>query len=123
MFLFIFLFIYLPSDISPGVNMLRAALEVSDLAVLHSFTRLCLGSHGHRAAEQFQLGPSGTRSFAIDRCRRRLCHCYSAPFWLDTLNKFSVVRSTIKPREKKSHEEHSKNCTQRFWASQIANPG
>jgi hypothetical protein len=29
---------------------------------------------------------------------------FGAPFWLDTLNKFIVVRSTIKPREK-SHEE------------------
>src|SRR5204863_91097 len=41
-------------------------------------------------------------SFAIDRFRRRFCHCYSAPFRLDTLNKFSVVRSSIKPREKKA---------------------
>jgi hypothetical protein len=31
-----------------------------------------------------------------------------APFWFDTLNKFIVVRSTIKPREK-SHEESSKD--------------
>jgi len=43
---------------------------------------------------------------------------FGAPFWLHTLNKFIVVRSTIKPREK-SHEQHSKNCTQRFWASQL----
>src|SRR5437879_10457025 len=41
-------------------------------------------------------------SFAVDRFRRRFCHCYSAPFRLDTLNKFSVVRSSIKPREKKA---------------------
>ncbi|HEY0428057.1 MAG TPA: hypothetical protein VGC76_09780 [Pyrinomonadaceae bacterium] len=30
-----------------------------------------------------------------------------APFWFDLLNKFVVVRSTVKPREK-SHEEESK---------------
>ena len=30
-----------------------------------------------------------------------------APFWFDILNKFMVVRSTVKPREK-SHEEKSK---------------
>jgi len=30
-----------------------------------------------------------------------------APFWFDVLNKFMVVRSTIKPREK-SQEEPSK---------------
>ncbi len=30
-----------------------------------------------------------------------------APFWFDLLNKFMVVRSTVKPREK-SHEEGSK---------------
>ena len=29
-----------------------------------------------------------------------------APFWFDILNKFMVVRSTVKPREK-SHEEKS----------------
>jgi hypothetical protein len=31
-----------------------------------------------------------------------------APFWFDMLNKFVVVRSTVKPNEK-SQEEHSKN--------------
>lgn len=31
-----------------------------------------------------------------------------APFWFDILNKFMVVRSTVKPREK-SHEEQSKD--------------
>jgi hypothetical protein len=31
-----------------------------------------------------------------------------APFWFDILNKFMVVRSTVKPREK-SHEEPSKD--------------
>jgi hypothetical protein len=30
-----------------------------------------------------------------------------APFWFDLLNKFMIVRSTVKPREK-SHEEQSK---------------
>ena len=27
-----------------------------------------------------------------------------APFWFDTLNKFMVVRSTVKPKEKSSVE-------------------
>jgi hypothetical protein len=31
-----------------------------------------------------------------------------APFWFDVLNKFVVVRSTVKPREK-SQEEKSKD--------------
>jgi hypothetical protein len=33
-----------------------------------------------------------------------------APFWFDVLNKFMVIRSTVKPREK-SHEEKSKDAT------------
>lgn len=33
-----------------------------------------------------------------------------APFWFDILNKFMVIRSTVKPREK-SHEEKSKDAT------------
>lgn len=33
-----------------------------------------------------------------------------APFWFDILNKFMVIRSTVKPREK-SHEEKSKDST------------
>ena len=32
-----------------------------------------------------------------------------APFWFDTLNKFMVVRSTVKPREK-SQAEASKDA-------------
>jgi hypothetical protein len=33
-----------------------------------------------------------------------------APFWFDLLNKFMVIRSTVKPREK-SHDESSKDST------------
>jgi hypothetical protein len=34
--------------------------------------------------------------------------CLGAPFWFDTLNRFMVVRSTVKPKEK-SEEEESKD--------------
>jgi hypothetical protein len=30
--------------------------------------------------------------------------CLGAPFWFDVLNKFIVVRSTVKPREKSGTE-------------------
>ena len=30
--------------------------------------------------------------------------CLGAPFWFDVLNKFIVVRSTVKPREKSGVE-------------------
>ena len=30
--------------------------------------------------------------------------CFGAPFWFDLLNKFMVVRSTVKPREKSGNE-------------------
>ncbi len=36
-----------------------------------------------------------------------LCVSLGAPFWFDVLNKFMVVRSTVKPEEK-SHDEPSK---------------
>jgi hypothetical protein len=39
---------------------------------------------------------------------RKLAVSFGAPFWFDLLNRFMVVRSTVKPKEK-SPEEESKD--------------
>ena len=96
-----FLFIYLPLDIRPGVNMLAAALEVPTWPSYTPSRDFALAVMGIALPNNSSLARVVRASFAIHRFRRRLCHCYGAPFGLDTLNKFSVVRSTIKPREKK----------------------
>ena len=43
-----------------------------------------------------------------------------APFWFDTLNKFMVVRSTVKPKEKSNTEGSKDLVACRTYPSGIA---
>jgi hypothetical protein len=69
-----------------------------------------IGLHSDPASDgrQFDLGLGGIVKLLIGWLATALAVTLGAPFWFDVLNKFMVIRSTVKPREK-SREEGSED--------------